>query len=68
MIEKHLAEEVLALATSTGGDFGEIYMEDTVAHGVSMRSSAVEQVNSTRKAWCRYSSIFRQKIHLCVYE
>lgn len=49
MIEKHLAEEVLALATSTGGDFGEIYMEDTVAHGVSMRSSAVEQVNSTRK-------------------
>lgn len=48
MIDQNLAADVLAVATSTGGDFGEIYMENTVTHGIVMRSSTIETVNSTR--------------------
>ena len=48
MLDKLIAQDVLACALATGGDFAEIFYEDRFNNGVSMRSGKVESVNSTR--------------------
>ena len=48
MLEQRLAQEVLEVAVSTGGDFAEIFLEDRSNHQVQIRSSKVETVNSLR--------------------
>ena len=37
MIQESVAREVLAKATSTGGDFAEIFLEDRVNHSLRLR-------------------------------
>ena len=48
MLDKSVASEVLARATSTGGDFAEIFMEDRIDHSLSMVSGKIETVSSGR--------------------
>ena len=48
MLDRNIAAEVLALAVKTGGDFAEIFMEDTLTHSVSMRSGKIDSVNTGR--------------------
>lgn len=42
MIKKSLAIKVLNVALSTGGDYAEIYLEDTKSNGVSVENGVVE--------------------------
>ncbi|MBR6028289.1 MAG: TldD/PmbA family protein [Clostridia bacterium] len=48
MLDQNIAAEVLARAVSTGGDFGEIFLEDRVNHSVSMKSGKIDTVQSGR--------------------
>lgn len=48
MLEQNVASEVLARAIQTGGDFAEIFLEDRIDHTLSMRSGALETVNTGR--------------------
>ena len=48
MIHPSLAQEVLAKATATGGDFAEIFLEDRQNNNISMLSGRVESVNRRR--------------------
>ena len=48
MLSKSTAEAVLLKALSTGGDFAEIFMEDTSASNMLMRNGDVEQALSSR--------------------
>lgn len=48
MIEKQVAFDVIAEALKTGGDFAELFMEDTLNDGLLMRSGVVESVDSGR--------------------
>ena len=49
MITKTSAERVLAEAMKTGGDFSEIYMEDTDSHSISMLDGIVENASYRRR-------------------
>lgn len=49
MLQKQIAQEVIDLALSTGGDFAEIFMEDRFNHVIEMNSGKIEKVNSLRK-------------------
>ncbi len=42
MIDQRLAQDVLNAALETGGDFSELYMEDTESHTITMQSGCVE--------------------------
>ena len=42
MIEKRIAENVLAAALETGGDYSELYLEDTEQNSISMVDDKVE--------------------------
>lgn len=48
MLSKSTAEAVLAEALSTGGDFAEIFMEDTLRGSISMIDGNVESALNTR--------------------
>ncbi|MEG1559407.1 MAG: TldD/PmbA family protein [Clostridia bacterium] len=49
MIDKQLAQKVLDEALMTGGDFSELFMEDTEGNSISMTDGNVENANYTRK-------------------
>ncbi|MBR0026447.1 MAG: TldD/PmbA family protein, partial [Clostridia bacterium] len=42
MIPKNIAEEVLSAALMSGGDFSELYVEDSVSHSISLLDGKVE--------------------------
>ena len=48
LLQTQVAEEVLARATATGADFGEIYLEDQTAQNIVLKSGKIETVNSGR--------------------
>ena len=48
MLQPNIAEEVLARATATGADFGEIYLEDQITQNINLRSGKIETVTSGR--------------------
>lgn len=48
MLKQDVAQKVLEKAVSTGGDFGEIFLEDRLNHQVQMRSSRAILINSGR--------------------
>lgn len=48
MIQESVAREVLAKATSTGGDFAEIFLEDRVNHSLRLRSGKIDAVSTGR--------------------
>ncbi|HML45937.1 MAG TPA: TldD/PmbA family protein, partial [Clostridia bacterium] len=48
MIKRPLAEAVLRRALFTGGDFAELFLEDTLNNSVVMQGGKVETVNSGR--------------------
>ena len=50
MIEKRIAQNVLAAALQTGGDYSELYMEDTEQNSVSMVDGKVENAQYTRRS------------------
>ena len=50
MIEKRIAENVLAAALETGGDYSELYMEDTEQNNVSMVDGKVENALYMRRS------------------
>lgn len=49
MLDKQTAFDVIAEALKTGGDFAEIFMEDTLNDNLLMRSGAIESVVSGRQ-------------------
>ena len=49
MITQKVAEAVLGCALSGGGDFAEIFLEDTAISGLSMVDGAVERVSTGRE-------------------
>lgn len=49
MIDKHIAQNVLASALETGGDYSELYMEDTEQNNVSMVDGKVENAQYARR-------------------
>ena len=49
MISKKIAEAVLEEALRTGGDFSELYMQDTETNSVNMVNGAVEDARYQRK-------------------
>ena len=49
MIPQALASEVLAAALETGGDFSELFLEDTESNNVSMMGGTVETATYSRK-------------------
>lgn len=49
MLNQAVAQEVLAKAVSTGGDFGEIFLEDRRDHQIRMSSGKIDTVNSGRR-------------------
>lgn len=50
MISKSLAKEVLNTALSTGGDFAEIYFEDTYTNNYKLENELVDVVSSSRSS------------------
>jgi TldD protein len=48
MLKHSLIEEVLQAALSTGGDFAEVFGEDTVSNGIALIDGKVDQMNSGR--------------------
>ncbi len=49
MISRSNAEAVLAEALKTGGDFAELYMEDTESHSIAMLQGVVENAMYSRR-------------------
>ena len=50
MINKSISEAVLEAALRTGGDFSELYMQDTEFNTVKMVDGAVDNASYERKA------------------
>lgn len=48
MIPKHILQDVLAKALSTGGDFAEIFVEDTVSNTIGLVNGKIETAVSGR--------------------
>ncbi len=48
MIKKEVAEQVLVSALTSGGDFAEIFCEDTLSNTVAMLDGKVDQLNGGR--------------------
>ena len=49
MLDRNIAAEVLARAVKSGGDFAEIFLEDTVRSNVSMKSERIESLGTSRE-------------------
>lgn len=49
MIDRALAQRVLEAALETGGDFSELFMEDTESRAISMRNGTVEDASYHRR-------------------
>ncbi|MCQ2453660.1 MAG: TldD/PmbA family protein [Clostridia bacterium] len=48
MLDLYVAQDVIACALSTGGDFAEIFLEDRINNSLTMRSGSIETVSSGR--------------------
>lgn len=48
MLEKQIVMNVLATAVSTGGDFAEVFVEDTLGTGINMIGGKIESIQSGR--------------------
>ena len=48
MVEKQTAQAVLDMALTTGGDFSELFMEDTESNNISMNDGSVETATYSR--------------------
>ena len=48
MLDRAIAADVLARAVATGGDFAEIFLEDKIGHGLTLRSGVIESVRTNR--------------------
>ena len=49
MIQEAIAQRVLDAALETGGDFSELFMEDTETHSISMLNGTVENATYRRR-------------------
>ncbi len=49
MLDKSLAKEILELALKNGGDFAEIYVEDSKSNDISLVGDKVEEASYSRK-------------------
>ena len=49
MLDRNVAAEVLARAVKTGGDFAEIFMEDTVNTALTLKSDRIESLGTSRE-------------------
>ncbi|MBR2571619.1 MAG: TldD/PmbA family protein, partial [Clostridia bacterium] len=49
MIQKPTAERVLSRALETGGDFAEIYLEDTRSNALVLLNGDIERANSSHR-------------------
>ena len=49
MLDRNIAAEVLARAVRTGGDFAEIFLEDNVHSGISLKSDRIESMGTARE-------------------
>ena len=49
MLDRNIAAEVLARAIQTGGDFAEIFLEDTVNTAISLKSDRIESLGTSRE-------------------
>jgi len=48
LLEKHLIEKIIATALATGGDFAEVYTEETVSGSIQTVGGLVEKANSRK--------------------
>lgn len=48
MIKREIIEKVLQSALKSGGDFAEIYVEDTLSHTIALLNGQVDQMNGGR--------------------
>lgn len=48
MLDQNIAQEVLAEAVRTGGDFAEIFLEDRINHNLQLKSGKLDTVNTGR--------------------
>ncbi|MBR2617511.1 MAG: TldD/PmbA family protein, partial [Clostridia bacterium] len=49
MLVQSVAARVLETALKTGGDFAEIFLEDTLSSGISMQRSRIENATTQRR-------------------
>ena len=56
MISKSIAERVLAEALTTGGDFAELFMEDTRQMGIMLMDGMIDSASTSRRHACTRSS------------
>ncbi len=49
MLERSLAAEVLSRAVQSGGDFAEIFLEDTVSSSLTLKSDQIESMGTSRR-------------------
>lgn len=49
MLDKNLVEQVLLEASATGGDFAELFVEDTVSSSVSIGDKKIDAVNNINR-------------------
>ena len=49
LIDQRLAERVLQAALTSGADFSELFMEDTVSNAIEMTDGKVENAAYTRR-------------------
>lgn len=52
MISQSLATQALNLSLSKGGDFAELFIEDTERNSLSMRNGTTEEASSSRRVGC----------------
>ena len=48
MLDRNIAAEVLARAVKTGGDFAEIFLEDSVRTNIALKSDRIESLGTSR--------------------
>lgn len=68
MIQESVAREVLAKATSTGGDFAEIFLEDRVNHSLRLRSGKIDAVSTGRLHGAGVRVFDGTRAHLCPHQ
>jgi TldD protein len=64
MLDKRIAQEVLAAALREGGDFAEIFLEDRLNNALLRRNDAIEQVSAGRIHGAGVRVFFKKR---CIY-